>query len=58
MKAVKTEQKEMSVPPEVAQTYISQMLEELSHMAQASGLKDLASLLRATVAALRVDLET
>lgn len=58
MTAVKTERKEMSIPPEAAQTYISQMLEELSNIAQSSGLKELASLLRATVAASRVDLES
>jgi len=47
---------DISIAPEGAQIYISQMLEELSEMAQMSGLKELASLLRATVAASKVDL--
>jgi len=57
MTAIKAEQHDIRVPPEAAQDYISQMLKELSFMAQSSGLKDLAALLRATAAASRVDLE-
>jgi len=47
-----------TIPAEGTQVYISQMLNELSAMAQNSGLKELASLLRATVAASQVDLSS
>ena len=56
MISIKIKETDITVPAEGAQVYISQMLEELSLMAQASGLKELASLLRATVAASKVDL--
>lgn len=48
---------DVHIPPEVAQNYIAEMLEELSGVALASGMRDLASLLRLTIAAAKVDLE-
>lgn len=56
MKLKKREEADFSISAEGAQLYISQMLKELSSMAQSSGLKELASLLRATDAASQIDL--
>jgi len=56
MMSIKIKETDFTVPAEGAQAYIAQMLKELSSMAQDSGLKELASLLRATVAASQVDL--
>lgn len=53
---IKTKDIDFTIPAEGVQAYIAQMLHELSAMAQDSGLKELASLLRATVAASQIDL--
>jgi len=58
MRAEKVTETDEALPPEAAQTYIAQMLEEMSHIAQGSGLKNLAMLLRATLAASKVGLNT
>ncbi len=58
MKQVKITQDDISVPSESAQSYIVEMLEELSEMAQNSGLKELSSLLKATAAASQVDIHS
>lgn len=55
MKQVKINETDIAVPSESAQSYIVQMLGELSTMAQESGLKELSSLLKATAAASQVD---
>ncbi len=41
---------ERGISPEATQLYIGQMLEELSSIAQISGLKNMAHLLKATAA--------
>jgi len=46
---------EDEISPEATQLYIRQMLEELSTIAQSSGLRDIAYLLKATAAASQVD---
>jgi len=56
MTAIKVRRYEGEISPEIAQNYIMQMLDELSLMAQSSGLKEMASLLKATSAASRVDI--
>ena len=56
MKQVKINEIDIALPTDSAQSYIVQMLEELSSMAQTSGLTELSSLLKATVAASKVDL--
>ena len=53
---IKREETDFTITAESARLYISQMLKELSTMAQSSGLKELASLLRATDAASQIDL--
>lgn len=58
MKQVKITQDDISVPSESAQSYIVEMLEELSEMAQNSGLKELSSLLKATAAASQIDIHS
>lgn len=55
MKQVKINETDIAVPSESAQSYIVQMLGELSTMAEESGLKELSSLLKATAAASQVD---
>ena len=55
MTAVKVREFESGASPETMQSYIMQMLEELSLMAHTSGLKEMAILLRATLAASTVD---
>jgi len=55
MTAVKVRECESKTSPETAQSYIMQMLDELSVIAQSSGLKEMAMLLRATLVASRVD---
>jgi len=58
MAAINARSYQAEISPETTQTYIMQMLDELSLMAQSSGLKEMASLLRATSAASRVDLHS
>jgi len=48
--------KETEISQETAQRYIIDMLDELSIMAHSSGLKKMASLLKATSAASAIDL--
>lgn len=56
MKPVKIREVAVSPTDEGARDYIAQMLEELSKIAQTSGLFELAALLRATLAASKVDI--
>jgi len=49
---------ETQISPETTQSYIMQMLDELSLLAQSSGLKEIAALLRATSAASQVDIKS
>jgi len=58
MSAIKVRSYEAEISPEATQNYIVQMLEELSQMAESSGLKEMASLLKATSAASRVDMQS
>ncbi|WP_026940977.1 hypothetical protein [Hellea balneolensis] len=58
MKQVKITQDNISVPSESAQSYIVEMLEELSVMARETGLRQLSSLLKATAAASQIDMQS
>jgi len=58
MSATKVKNFETETSPETTQSYIMQMLGELSLMAHASGLKNMATLLRATLAASQVDMHS
>ena len=49
---------ETQISPETTQSYIMQMLDELSLLAQSSGLKEIAALLRATSAASQIDIKS
>lgn len=55
MSIINVRSENSEITSEAAQLYIIQMLDELSSMAQMSGLKEMASLLKATSAASRVD---
>ena len=44
------------IPPEVAQNYITEMLQELKTIAGQSGLRDLESILALTVTAARAEM--
>ncbi len=58
-KVEKTEtQTPAKLPPEMALEYISDMLGELSHMADSAGLRDMAALLRATKVVSNLDVRT
>lgn len=57
MTAIKSKNHAKEISPEATQNYIIQMLEELSILAHSSGLKELASLLRATAAASQIDIQ-
>jgi len=57
MTAIKVRNYEAETSPETMQSYIMQMLDELSLLAQSSGLKEMAILLRVTSAASRIDIE-
>ncbi len=46
------------LPPEMALDYIGDMLGELSQMAEAAGLRDMAALLRATKAVSNLEVRT
>ncbi len=55
----KTEtQTSAKLPPEMTLEYIGDMLGELSHMAEAAGLRDMAALLRATKAVSNLNVRT
>lgn len=58
MNAATARQYEAEIPSEATQQYIVEMLDELSVMARMSGLKEMASLLKATSAASRIDLHS
>ncbi len=55
MTAVKVPKDVIAIPPETAQLYIIQMLDELSLMAKTFGLNEMASLLKATSAASKLE---
>ena len=57
MTGIKARRSETQISSEATQLYIIQMLDELSMMAQSSGLKETASLLKATSVASQVDLQ-
>lgn len=57
MRAIKQDISVKHIPTEMAQNYISEMLAELSSIASAADLRELSSLLNATLAATRVDME-
>jgi len=56
MTPMKSNKADVSMPADHVQSYIAQMLEELSTIAGRSGLNELSSLLRATAVASKVDL--
>lgn len=57
MNAVQSNNNAKQISPEATKNYIMQMLEELSILAHNSGLKEMASLLRATAAASQIDIQ-
>ena len=57
MTSINAHHYEAQISSEETQLYIIQMLDELSTMALSSGLKEMASLLKATSMASKVDVE-
>ena len=55
MTTIESKNNAEEISPEATQSYIMQMLEELSILAHSSGLKEVASLLRATATASQID---